>query len=66
MSNYREIKAQLEQAVIDGGDINDVLTDAEVQKWISAQRRAAENGNLSEARCDYMDQLPIPWREPTD
>jgi hypothetical protein len=64
MSNYRDIKSKLELAVIDGSGINHVLSDPEIKKWINAQRRAAENGNLSEARCDYMDQLPVKWRDP--
>jgi hypothetical protein len=63
MSNYRNIKSQLEQAEAEGVDLNEILSDAEVKRWISAQRRAAEMGNLSDARCDYMDQLPVKWRE---
>lgn len=62
MSNYRNVKSKIEQAEADGVDLHFVLNDEEVKRWISAQRRAAENGNLSEARCDYMDQLPFEWR----
>lgn len=63
MSNYRNVKLKLEHAVAEGMDVNELLrNDTDLKKWLSAQRQAAENGNLSEARCDYLDQLPLKWR----
>jgi len=71
MSSYRSIKERLEEAVVNqegsnGDDLRlSILAEEDVKRWINAQRLAAEKGNLSEARCEYMDQLPgVHWREP--
>mmetsp|Transcript_1586 Transcript_1586/g.2260 ORF Transcript_1586/g.2260 Transcript_1586/m.2260 type:complete len:368 (-) Transcript_1586:87-1190(-) len=45
--------------------LNHILKDQEVQKWVNAQRMAAEKGNLSDSRCEYLDNLPgLNWRQP--
>ena len=73
MKNYRDLKERLEACskvndegvweVADEGGVKAVLADEIVMKWVVAQRYAAENGNLVEARCDYLDQLPgLDWR----
>jgi len=41
----------------------EVFQEEKVQKWIRAQALAYENGNLSEVRADYMDQLLSDWKE---
>ncbi len=72
MSNYRPLKERLEKCceVVDGETqvtdeekLQKILSEGEVKKWISAQAAAAKIDNLSDARCDYMDQLPgFSWR----
>lgn len=40
-----------------------ILNDDDIRKWLTAQRKAALSGNLSQSRCDYLDQLPcLDWR----
>lgn len=74
MSNYRPLKERLEKCCIIGEDgitqvvdepgLKQILEEDSVKKWLQAQAEAAKKGNLSEARCDYMDQLPRSnWRE---
>ncbi len=73
MSNYRPLKERLdsccsiqhgETQVIDEKNLNMILNEEEVKKWVRAQADAAKKGNLSEARCKYMDQLPgFVWRD---
>lgn len=67
MKNYRDVLAYLTKVVEAKGDVRELLNeDTEIMKWIDAQRRAHENGNLSESRVQYMDDLPgIDWREPS-
>ena len=74
MSNFRPIKEKLDKCCsacqdqdasrdIDDDCVKKVLEDADAKRWILAQADAAENGNLSDARIDYMNQLPgIDWR----
>jgi hypothetical protein len=74
MKNYRLLKESLEAyskvndegmwEVVDKEGVMAVLSDETVMKWVRAQRAAAEMGNLVEARCDFLDQLPgLDWRE---
>ena len=77
MSNFRPLKERLDKCCsrstcqdtantqeVEEDCLEKVLDDVDVKKWIRAQAEAAKNGNLSEARCDYMDQLPgFNWRE---
>ena len=74
MKNYRLLKESLEVyskvndegmwEVVDKEGVMAVLSDETVMKWVRAQRAAAEMGNLVEARCDFLDQLPgLDWRE---
>lgn len=73
MKNYRSLKERVyaccdesNQEVIDPVGLDAVLTDADVKKWIDAQREAATLGNLSEPRCEYLDKLPgFDWRQPS-
>ena len=73
MKNFRPLKERLEACskinnegiweVVDEGGVNDILQEEEVARWIRAQKDAAEKGNLSEARCDYLTSLPgFDWR----
>jgi len=74
MSNFRLIKEKLDKCCLvcqdqdttqntDEDCVKEVLNDVDVKKWIRAQADAAKNGNLSDARIDFMDQLPgISWR----
>lgn len=74
MKNFRPIKNKLEACcrihpdsgeweVVNEDGIQAVLQDESIVKWLKAQRDAAANGNLVQARCDYLDQLPgIDWR----
>lgn len=78
MKNYRSIRDRLlsfcelkdandlkAAVVVDQQGIDSVLADPEVKKWINAQREASGKGNLSESRCEYLDDLPgFNWREP--
>ena len=73
MSFYRPLKERLFKYctmkddmtdVIDKKGLEEVLKEPDVQKWIRTQAESAKKGKLSEARCDYMDQLPgFNWRE---
>lgn len=75
MSTYRPLKERLQKCcvvndlnnttqVIDKHGLQQILCEDDVKKWIHAQAEAARKGNLSGARCDYMDQLPgFNWRE---
>lgn len=67
MSKYREVMSYLSKVVEAGGDVRELLhEDNDIIKWVDAQRLAYENGNLSESRAGYMDELPgIDWRNPT-
>jgi len=76
MKNYRNLKERLEACskvndegvweVVDKEGVKAVLADESVMKWVVAQRHTAEKGNLIEARCDYLDQLPgLNWKEAT-
>ena len=73
MSNYRTLKERLEKCciikedgtaqVVDEEGINQILEEESVKKWLRVQADTAEKGNLSEARCEYMDLLPNSnWR----
>lgn len=66
MKRYREVFAYLSKVVEAGGDVSELLhEDNEQMKWIDSQRKVYENGNLSESRAGYMDDLPgIDWRVP--
>ena len=66
MKRYREVFAYLSKVVEQGGDVSELLhEDNEQMKWIDSQRKVYENGNLSESRAGYMDDLPgIDWRVP--
>jgi hypothetical protein len=74
MSNFRPLKERLEKCceinddgttqVIDKEGLEQILIEDDVKKWIKAQNVAAQLGNLGEARCNYMDQLPgFNWRD---
>jgi hypothetical protein len=68
MTEYREVLSYLSKVVEAGGDVKELLHEDNhfILKWVSAQRLAYENGNLSESRMKYMDELPgIDWRNPT-
>lgn len=74
MSNFRKIRDRLyeccceideqskERHIIDNKRWNAILSEEDVKKWVKAQSDAAVKGNLSDARCDYMDQLGFDWR----
>ncbi|KAL7542780.1 hypothetical protein ACHAXR_013122 [Thalassiosira sp. AJA248-18] len=66
MSKYREIFSYLTKVAEVGGDVRELLhEDNDIIKWVDAQRLASENGNLSKARQEYMDELPgIDWKNP--
>eukprot|EP00571_Detonula_confervacea_P006197 CAMPEP_0172318818 /NCGR_PEP_ID=MMETSP1058-20130122/35880_1 /TAXON_ID=83371 /ORGANISM="Detonula confervacea, Strain CCMP 353" /LENGTH=271 /DNA_ID=CAMNT_0013033723 /DNA_START=47 /DNA_END=859 /DNA_ORIENTATION=+ len=63
MSKYREVLSYLSNIVEAGGDVSELLRDDhDVMKWVDAQRLAYENGNLSDSRVEYLDELPgIDW-----
>jgi len=76
MNNYRFIKERLESccsrevngvndetwSVVDSEGLDQILKDDKIYKWLKAQRKANELGNLSEPRCKYMDELPgVNW-----
>ena len=73
MTNYRPLKERLDNCctivnsevqVTDKRGLELILNDEEVKRWIRAQADSAKNNNLSDARCDYMDQLPgLSWRD---
>lgn len=78
MSAYRSLKDRLLECcniindvsghetfqVVDENGLQQILAEDDVKRWIKAQVEAASKGNLSDARCDYMDQLPgFNWRE---
>lgn len=67
MAKYRDVLSYLSKVVEAGGDVRELVhEDTDIMKWINAQRLAYENGNLSESRADYMDDLPgIDWRNPS-
>jgi hypothetical protein len=68
MKEYREVLSYLSKVVEAGGDVKELLHEDNhfILKWVTAQRLAYENGNLSESRVKYMDELPgIDWRNPT-
>ena len=72
MSSYRPLKERLEDCCseVDGRTtvtnevrLQMILNEEDVKKWIRAQADAAKMGNLSDARCAYMDNLPgFSWR----
>lgn len=64
MSRYREVFSKLGEATEAGVDVSKLLIeDEELKKWIIGQRVAYENGNLSESRVQYMDEIPgVDWR----
>lgn len=67
MKQYRSIKERLSKCMMDDKTITDepayqdIIQDNDVSKWIRAQKLAYENGNLSESRCEYMDDLGVDW-----
>eukprot|EP00579_Thalassiosira_antarctica_P002594 CAMPEP_0201874444 /NCGR_PEP_ID=MMETSP0902-20130614/6697_1 /ASSEMBLY_ACC=CAM_ASM_000551 /TAXON_ID=420261 /ORGANISM="Thalassiosira antarctica, Strain CCMP982" /LENGTH=275 /DNA_ID=CAMNT_0048401317 /DNA_START=86 /DNA_END=910 /DNA_ORIENTATION=+ len=63
MAKYRETLSYLSQVVEAGGNVRELLhEDTDIIKWIDAQRLVHENGNLSDSRIQYMDDLPgIDW-----
>jgi len=74
MKNFRPLKERLEACskmtedgiweVVDDDNVRAILEEEEVIHWVRAQKLAAEKGNLSESRCDYLDQLPgFNWRD---
>lgn len=75
MSSYRPLKERLLRCcdtddatrtgyVVNESKLKQILAENEVKRWIRAQAEAASKGNLSQARCDYMDQLPgFDWRQ---
>ncbi len=76
MKNFRPLKERLEECailsegkedgweVVDQDGIDAILAEEDILKWIRAQKDAAAKGNLSEARCEYLDRLPgFNWRE---
>lgn len=67
MGKYREVLSYLSKVVEAGGDVRELLhEDTDIMKWIDAQRLACENGNLSNSRIQYMDELPgIDWKNPS-
>lgn len=67
MKRYREVLSYLTKVVEAGGDVFELLhEDTDIMKWIEAQRLVYENGNLSDSRIEYMDDLPgIDWRNPS-
>mmetsp|Transcript_25843 Transcript_25843/g.44142 ORF Transcript_25843/g.44142 Transcript_25843/m.44142 type:complete len:277 (-) Transcript_25843:1506-2336(-) len=67
MGKYREVLSYLSKVVEAGGEVRELLhEDNDIIKWVDAQRQAYENGNLSESRAEYMDELPgIDWRNPS-
>ncbi len=66
MTKYREVLDKLPE-VSDEGDaavVELLSSDAEIKKWINAQRQVHANGKLSESRVQYMDDLPgVDWRK---
>ena len=64
MKRYREVLEQLNGFVARTGlDASKLVEeDADVRKWIYAQKIAFENGKLSDSRVLYMDDLAIDWR----
>ena len=68
MKEYREVLSYLSKVVEAGGDVKELLLEDNhfILKWVTTQRLAYENGNISESRVKYMDELPgIDWRNPT-
>ncbi|KAL7537052.1 hypothetical protein ACHAWF_005647 [Thalassiosira exigua] len=64
MSKYREIFSYLNESEGNAGE--HLQKDQDYVKWIEAQRLARANGNLSDARAQYMDELPgIDWKNPS-
>jgi len=74
MKNFRPLKENLENCcqlnedgvwdIVDQEGLDEVLSGEGVMKWVKSQKAAAENGLLSEARCEYLDQLPgLNWRK---
>ncbi|GFH56128.1 hypothetical protein CTEN210_12604 [Chaetoceros tenuissimus] len=73
MKNFRPLKERLEACskinkegvweVVDEDGVHSILQEEDVARWIRAQKDAADKGNLSEARCDYLSSLPgFDWR----
>lgn len=74
MKNYRPIKEKLEACarmnqesgmweVVNKEGIQTIIQEEQTRKWLKAQSDAAKAGNLAQARCDYLDQLPgVDWR----
>mmetsp|Transcript_271 Transcript_271/g.367 ORF Transcript_271/g.367 Transcript_271/m.367 type:complete len:301 (-) Transcript_271:223-1125(-) len=61
-SSVKEGSTKIE--VIDHEKHSNILKEEKVAQWIKAQKLAADLGNLSEHRCEYMDSLPgLNWRE---
>ena len=63
MSSYRSILERLKKG---GESAEDVLGDESARKWLKAQRKANELGNISEQRVGYLDELTelgVCWRE---
>jgi hypothetical protein len=74
MKNYRPIKEKLEACarmnqesgkweVVNKEGIQTIMQEEQTRKWLKAQSDAAKVGNLAQARCDFLDQLPgVDWR----
>eukprot|EP00985_Skeletonema_marinoi_P018754 scaffold10568_cov73-Skeletonema_marinoi.AAC.1 len=65
MKRYREVLDKLTEVHDVGGDeaVAELLSnDAEIKKWIDAQKQVLANGKLSESRVQYMEDLPgVDW-----
>mmetsp|Transcript_21667 Transcript_21667/g.35745 ORF Transcript_21667/g.35745 Transcript_21667/m.35745 type:complete len:266 (+) Transcript_21667:102-899(+) len=65
MKKYREVLEKLTEAADVGGDAAAaelLSSDAEIKKWVDAQRQVHGNGKLSESRIQYMADLPgVDW-----
>ena len=65
MKMYREVLGKLTEAAAAGGDAAAaelLSSDADIKKWVDAQRQVHANGKLSESRVQYMADLPgVDW-----
>ena len=65
MKKYREVLGKLTEAADVGGDAAAaelLSSDADIKKWVDAQRQVHANGKLSESRVQYMADLPgVDW-----
>jgi len=66
MKMYRPLLVRLEQAAAGemGESVEDIQAEEDVARWLQAQKEAFENGNLSESRVGYLDELTgVEWRQ---